>query len=366
MGFRQESKRRFYYFSIGMFFLFFLQAFVCAQTPTPTPENTSDDTEIPKTVNQSSDSTDKAVEELIHIGDLIDVDVFGSAEYDWRGSLNPEGFLNGLNFVEEPIFALCRTPGEVAAEIARGFGKILRDPQVQVQIIDSSGRPVSLLYGAVKTPQRFRIQRSVRLNELLILSGGIMEKASGEIQIFRPANLSCKSEKTDFQKPSAAEAERPEIFISAKQNKDSQYIKIKIADLIKGDQQANPLILSGDVVTVLEAEPIYVMGGVVSPKQINANSQMTLSRAIATAGGFTKDANQKNITIFRREKNETKTIEVDFGKIKVSPEADIILQALDIVEIARTGREKRKFPPIINPGENRNEKSVNPPLRIID
>lgn len=363
------SERKFYFFSFGIFYLFFLQSFICAQTlPTsPTPENNSAKKEETRAESPSPPVlTEKPKENLIHFGDLIDVDIVGSAEYDWRGTLTPEGFLNGLNFVEEPVFALCRTEEDVAADVAKGYRKILRDPQVILRIIDRSGRPVSLLYGAVKTPQRFRIQRSVRLNELLILSGGITEKASGEIQIFRSPNLSCESEKLPFEKSARKESQGQEMFISARQNEESQNIKIKIADLIKGEQEANPVILSGDVVTVLEAEPIYVIGGVANPKQINAHSQMTLSRAIATAGGFTKDADQKRITIFRREKNETRTIEVDFEKIKTSPETEIVLQALDIVEVARTGREKRKFPPIISPPENRTEKTANPPLRIID
>ena len=29
-------------------------------------------------------------QELIHFGDIIDVDVIGSTEYDWRGTLNAE------------------------------------------------------------------------------------------------------------------------------------------------------------------------------------------------------------------------------------------------------------------------------------
>jgi len=29
----------------------------------------------------------------VHQGDIIDVDVVGSFEFDWRGGLNPEGFI---------------------------------------------------------------------------------------------------------------------------------------------------------------------------------------------------------------------------------------------------------------------------------
>jgi protein involved in polysaccharide export with SLBB domain len=359
-------KRKLYHFSIWLVSLFFLSSFAFAQTPEPTPENTPANTEKTMPENPSLDSIVKTEENLIHLGDLIDVDIVGSAEYDWRGKLTPEGFLGGINFIEEPIYARCRSEKEVASEIAKGYGKILKNPEVIVRIIDRSGRPISLLYGAIRTPQRFQIQRPVRLNELLILSGGITEKASGEIQILRAPSLSCDSQKLTDEKQATTNGEPQEKLISAKQENDSQYINIKISDLLKGEPANNPLILSGDVVTVLEAELIYVTGGVANPKQINARSQITLSRAIDAAGGFTKDADQKSIIIFRREKDETKTIEINFEKIISSQEKDFELQALDIVEVTRTGRGKSKFLPVINTVENRTEKNINPPLRIID
>jgi hypothetical protein len=83
-------------------------------------------------------------ENLIHNGDLIEVDVVGSTEYDWRGTLNPEGFLNGINFTDNPIFALCQTEESVGAKIAESYEKILREPTIIVRILDRSKRPVSV------------------------------------------------------------------------------------------------------------------------------------------------------------------------------------------------------------------------------
>ena len=53
--------------------------------------------------------------ELVHYGDIIDVDVVGSFEFDWRGRLTPEGFLDGYDRIEDPVFALC-TPESAVAE----------------------------------------------------------------------------------------------------------------------------------------------------------------------------------------------------------------------------------------------------------
>ena len=312
--------------------------------------------------NSVNDSVGK--ENLIHLGDLIDVDVLGSFEYDWRGRLTSEGFLNGLEFVENPVFALCRNEEDVARDIAKGYEKLLRDPKVVVRIIDRSNRANSILEGAVKKPQRFQIKRTVYLNELLILAGGLSERASGDIRIFRPQSLSCAATKTSENE--IAQTNAGERFIKTSQGGGSQSVNIKIAELINGNKDANPQILSGDIITVLEAEPIYVIGGVNNPKQIASRSRITLSRAIDSAGGLTKNSQENSITIFRRTDRETKVIEADLAKIKAKEAEDIVLQSYDIIDVGEKGRERKKNPPIIQLDEIDKTKLTNLPLRVID
>jgi protein involved in polysaccharide export with SLBB domain len=339
---------------LGIFLcIFFSQSQIFAQTPVPTA--------TPEIKNQSD-----AELNLIHLGDLIDVDVLGSFEYDWRGTLTPEGFLNGLDSLENPVFGLCRSEEDVAREIAKSYSKFLRDPQVVVKILDRSNRPNSTLFGAVKTPQRFQIKRTVFLNELIILAGGFTEKASGEIQIFRPASLSCGEIVPPQNQTTETDNKSRERFISARQDNGSQFIDIRITDLLSGKKEANVQILAGDIVTVLEAQPIYVIGGVTTPRQIATRSQMTVSRAIAGAGGLAKNADATKITIFRRARNETKIIETDLDKIKAKLTEDIVLQAFDIVEVSQKGSDKRKYPPIVKIDDIGVENSTKLPLLIID
>jgi protein involved in polysaccharide export with SLBB domain len=136
--------------------------------------------------------------------------------------------------------------------------------------------------------------------------------------------------------------------------------------LIAGKKEANPQILSGDIVTVSEAETIYVVGGVVNPKQIPLRSQITVSRAIDSAGGLTKDALLQNVKIFRRENKNRKIIEVDLTKAKTNPAEDVVLEASDIVEVGQRGRAERKYPPIIKTAATIEKNASELPLRIID
>lgn len=304
--------------------------------------------------------------DLIHTGDLIDVDVIGSLEYDWRGTLNKEGFLDGLDLVENPIFALCRSETELAEEITKAYSKNLREPRVIVKILDRSNRPLSIINGAVKTPQRFQIKRPVFLNELIVISGGLTENASGDIQIYRPPNLNCRQKIVDKNASTVNVGENQEQYVAASQDNGSSFINIRLSELLTGIKTANPQILSGDIVTIQQAEFIYVIGGVTNPKQISSRAEITLSRAIASAGGTTKNADTRKVTIYRREDGATRIIEADLEKIKAKQAEDITLKAFDIVEVDQTGRAKNKFAPIIRMGDSSEKKSVDFPLRIID
>ena len=282
---------------------------------------------------QGTQSEPQAETELIHYGDLIDVDVVGSFEYDWRGTLTPEGFLDGLERSEEQIYALCRSEKDVAADITREYGKSLRDPTVVVKIIDRSNRAAAILYGAVKSPQRFQIRRAVRLNELLALSGGITESASGTIVIFRPRELNCvkKNDQADLRAGEAGATP------------SGNTLSIKIKDLLEGKPEANPEILSGDVVTVADAPPIYVVGAVNNPGQLASKSGIRLSQAIAEAGGAIKSATE--VTIHRRANSGTTVIETDLKKVSSGEVEDIELKAFDVVDVVQKGGQKRKFAP---------------------
>jgi protein involved in polysaccharide export with SLBB domain len=323
------------------FVVFFLitTCFVSAQTQTEEKSATQ------ATQTQVSDTKliDVPKEELIHFGDLIDVDVVGSTEYDWRGTITPEGFLQSSFYNADPVYALCKSEEYIAQEIAKIYGRLLRNPQVVVKVIDRSNRSLSYIYGAVKTPQRLKIQRVVRLNEIIVLSGGITEKASGFITILRPPKMDCDENSSN----------------------ETVFLKLSVKDLISGKTESNPAIKLGDVITIEESEPIYVIGGVNNPKQFLYREDLTLSRLISMSGGFSKDADPKNIIIYRRSENETKLINIDFDKIKLRQFEDIELEKYDIIEIGQNGRNKNRPNPKINLPE-KGERTANLPLKIID
>ena len=225
----------------------------------------------------------------MHVGDIIDVDLSGGSEYNWRGPLTPDGYLAGLDEVGGPIYALCRSEAELAKEITRIYSRMLRTPGVTVRIIDRSNRPVATLQGAVKNPTRFRLLRSAHLRELLVSAGGLTDDTSGDILILRPEHLNC-----------APQAATEEGGGDPQRGNGLIQLNITVKDLLKGIASADPVIMAGDMITVVKARPIYVMGAVNSPRPIYTHTGMTLSRAVDAAGGLAKGALPRDVTVFRR------------------------------------------------------------------
>jgi protein involved in polysaccharide export with SLBB domain len=298
-------------------------------------------------------------DDLVHFGDVIDIDVVGSSEFDWRGTLTPDGYLDGLDGYNEPIYAFCRTESEIAADVARSLGKILREPKIVVRVIDRSNRAVVRLDGAVRSPTRFRLLRTTYLKELLVLAGGLTDSSSGEVTIFRPKNLSCQPA---IIQASQIENGSPPL----PRDNGSSTLNIKISELLSGSKAANPQIFSGDLINVERATLVYVIGAVKSPRPVYYRSQATLSRVIASAGGLSKDADGGRILIYRRDGNESRVIEANLVKIGSGESVDEVLKPFDIIEVAARGGVRRKYPPVIAAGEIRDQFKRELPLRVVD
>lgn len=295
--------------------------------------------------------------ERVHHGDILDVDVVGGFEYDWRGGITPEGFLDGPEVYSEPINALCRTESEIAGDIAKLLGKTLRDPKVNVRIVDRSNRALVLLDGAVKTPARFQVKRTVRLRELIVRAGGIVDGASGDVTLFRPRSAGCEPDTGLLASTTP---------VDGASGNQPQSVNIKLSDLLSGKPSADPVIRNGDIITVNKALPIYIIGAVANPRPIFSREKTTVSRLIATAGGLSRDADGRKAVIYRRSGTQVDRIEIDLARIKNGDSTDEVLLPFDILEVEGTASSGRKLPPITALDTNFTRSNPVPPLRVIE
>jgi polysaccharide export outer membrane protein len=281
----------------------------------------------PPTSSQSSGLDIQGIKSyLLGPGDVLDVRVFGQPELTSTVQVDSDGNLSSLPFLETPIPAKCRSEKQVQKDITTAYAKFINNPQVSVRISERNSRQPATVFGAVRQPTRVEMKRKVRLNELMAVSGGFTERASGTIQILHTEPLMCPEPGEEAE---AAPIDGTKIPLQI----------VKISELRSGKIEANPVIRPGDYVLVTEAEPIYITGAVLSPGGIYLREELMLSRALAMVGGPRKEAKLSDVKIFRQVPGSAnqEVIHVDVAAIKKNQKPDFPLQAYDVVEVSEAG-----------------------------
>lgn len=248
-------------------------------------------------------------------GDVLDIRIYNRPQLS-REAVRVEG--NGMirmPLIENEIQAVCLTEGELAKEISTGYARYYKNLQVDVFIKEYHSKQVAII-GAVNEQSRFELQRRVRLLELLTYAKGPSTKAGQTINIVHSTAASpCKQ--TDDTDTSAA------------------FSSYKLSDVLQGDPKSNPYLETGDIVTLPEADQVYVVGNVFMPLTIALKEPITLTRAIAMAGGLKQDTRKDKIRILRQEPGTTirKEITVDLYAIEKKRSEDMALAPNDIIDV---------------------------------
>jgi len=284
-------------------------------------------TSTPSTAQASSLDIQGIKNYLLGPGDILDIRVFGQPELSTPSAqVDSDGNLSSLPFLETPIPAKCRTDKQIQKDIAAAYAKFINNPQVSVRIAERNSRQPATVFGAVRQPTRVEMKRKVRLNELMAVSGGFTERASGTIQILHTEPLMC---------PEPGEEELAKPIDGTKLPLQI----VKISELRAGKKDANPIIRPGDYVLVTEAEPVYITGAVGSPSGIYLREQLTLTRALAMVGGTRKEAKLNDVVIYRQQPGSTSQdiVHVDVAAIKKNQKPDVLLQPYDVIEVKEAG-----------------------------
>lgn len=176
--------------------------------------------------------------------------------------------------------------------------------------------PVTVI-GAVHNPVRFELQRRLRLIEAIALAGGLSEKYGGTIRIEHSAAAATCAKSISHDSPARVES-----------------FELYRLDDVLGDK-ANPYLNPGDMINVSEAERVLVTGNVTRPQIVLLRNSLTLTQALALAGGTLTGSKKERVTITRRAfgaKEQTVTT-VNLNAIEKRRAQDITLQPGDIVYV---------------------------------
>ncbi len=255
----------------------------------------------------------------IGVGDMLDIRVFNRPQFSREAVRVDSSGMIRMPLIKEEIRAACRTESELATAIGALYLEFLREPQVDVFIKEYNSQPVAVI-GAVRQPSRFQLTRRVRLLELLTFAGGTTEKAGRTVQVVHVGTFAM------------CDTADESIATSGLDN-------FELSDILKGDERSNPFIQPGDVISIAEAERIFVVGNVFRPSDIPLREPITLTRAIAMAGGTMPDTKKDQVRVIRQPPGtiEKKVILVDLDAINKRVQEDIVLVAGDIVEVPVSG-----------------------------
>lgn len=300
---------------VSLLLVVFESSVVAQETAGDPPTTTATTTESTPATGGVIALTQAQSEERYRIGpgDVLDIRVFNRPQLSREARVDSNGMIQ-MPLLENDIRAACLSENELAAQIATLYKKYQRKPYVNVFIKEYSSTPVAVI-GAVEKPGRFQLTRRVRLLELLAFAGGPNEKAGGKIQIAHTGSLSlCE----------APDAISKSIF---------DFYSLK--DAMQGGRDANPFIHAGDIISIPEADQAYVVGNVFKPTVVLLKDPVTVSQAVAKAGGALRASKLSSVSIVRTAPgNGAKTvIPVDLGAISKLRAPDILLQPDDIVAV---------------------------------
>jgi len=239
--------------------------------------------------------------------DLIDVSVFEVPDLSGAGRVSASGIIS------LPLVGTIEAAGKTTQEIEKVVEDALRanyvnDPHVTVFVREYASQPVSVL-GAVKLPGIYQIKGQKFLLDMLAMAQGLDTINAGRIiQVIRRQQESADGPQT---------------------------ITVDAEDLFQnGKTELNIPIKAGDVINVLQAGSIFVVGEVMRPGEfvLHQGRSVTAGQAVAWGGGVTRNAKKKEAVIIRVHRDAPREeIPVNIEKIYEASIDDVPLLPNDIL-----------------------------------
>jgi polysaccharide export outer membrane protein len=203
------------------------------------------------------------------------------------------------------------------------LGDYIREPQVTITVVQLRSEPVFFL-GAFRVPGIYPLQGGRTLVEMLTAVGGLQPTAGRRIKITRRAEYG------------------PIPLASAVQDSARKLstVEISLDSLTQSMNPAEDIVLRAyDLVTAETAQPVYVSGEVTKPSAVALGEQpsMSVTHALAEAGGFTQAARRGKVRVLRPILGTSRLaeIEVDLDRIYQGKDNDFPLLPNDVLYVPR-------------------------------
>ncbi len=264
--------------------------------------------------------------------DLLVVTVFGQKDLD------REVRVNGQGEISLPLVGLVKVAGLTTQEIEKRLQELygseyLVKPQVNVAVKEYRHQRVAVT-GAVAKPGSYEIIGPRTLLEVLALAGGFAN-SPGAAQAGDTINIIRHQSAPDLAKAAKAGVLQP---FAPK----TETIVIDLRRLVSGQApELNLLVKNGDVIHVPFAGTAYVLGGVRRPGNITVKENITVSQAVAMAGGLDPILGTNNITIMRfDDQGKPISINTNLKDIIARSAVDLPLKNNDVIIVKESSLKK--------------------------
>jgi polysaccharide export outer membrane protein len=210
-----------------------------------------------------------------------------------------------------------------------------------VFVTTMESHPVSVV-GAVKKPVVFQVRGPKSVLEMISMAEGLADDAGEAVLVMRGAGLGSSSgDEKQLQANDLAKTDRDTSASEANGSADElagnqQTLRINLKSLMQSeDPQLNVPVYPGDIVKVVRAGVVYVVGEVKKPGGfvLKSDERMSVLKAIALAEGLTPTSAKSGARIIRSDLHgaQKEEIPINLGKILAGKAPDPTLSAADIV-----------------------------------
>jgi protein involved in polysaccharide export with SLBB domain len=344
------------------------------------------------------------VQYVIQPGDTVAITVLGEPDLTKRLVVDPMGSVALPLIGEVHIAGLTAT--EAADEITRCLKKVMKYPQVTVELVEVAKVQVTVS-GEVRNPGIYHLPGGAKLMDAVTAAGGYLPSAdlsnvkvshagseenvvidltkfllSGESGL----NIPLKTGDTVVIPPGAATsgsvmvigavrqpgvhpltqgmtlrdailaAGGPTEFadlsnVSLKRSQSSDVVTVDYSEVMSGNVLANPQLQPGDVISIptkVQLGSYTIYGAVAHPGKYDLKGKTTLTEAIAIAGGVLERARLDEVRIVRLTSGgQTQTFQVDVGDIMNGKAENFQIQDGDNVYVP-LGKEKVDYLRIVS------------------
>jgi len=251
-------------------------------------------------------------------GDELSVWALGAEEISAKPlRVDSEGYLD-VPLIGR-ILARGRTAEQIKAEIISRLRVFVKEPQVTVSVSDFHSQPVSVI-GAVNKPGIQQLRGRKTLIEVLSMAEGVRNDAGNTVRITRRSDHGEIPLRTAVQDPT----------------KRFSMAEVSLRELIEGSNPgANILIEPEDIISVSQAQTVYVIGDVHKSGgfALSEREHISVLQALSLAEGLGPNAAPEKAKILRTSASDEKRVEiaVNIKQILAGKSRDIMMEPEDIL-----------------------------------